>query len=63
MTVRVLIVDDDRNIRRMLTALLESEGFELEDVGGGAEAPAAVERFDPHVVLLDLVMKIFTASQ
>ena len=56
MSTRVLIVDDDRNIRRMLTALLESEGFELEDVRSGAEAPPAVDRFDPHVVLLDLVM-------
>jgi two-component system nitrogen regulation response regulator NtrX len=56
MTGRVLIVDDEPNIRRMLRAVLEEQGYEVYDAGGGAEAFAACDSFDPDVVLLDLVM-------
>jgi two-component system nitrogen regulation response regulator NtrX len=56
MTSRVLIVDDEQNIRRMLSALLEQESYEVCDVPNGSEALSTVERFEPHVVLLDLIM-------
>ena len=56
MTSRVLIVDDESNIRRMLKALLEQESYEVHDIGGGADAPGVVAAFEPDVVLLDLVM-------
>jgi two-component system nitrogen regulation response regulator NtrX len=56
MTARVLIVDDEQNIRRMLSALLEQESYEVGDVANGLEALSTVERFEPDVVLLDLVM-------
>ena len=56
MTARVLIVDDEPNIRRMLKALLEQESYEVFDVGSGADALSAVESHEPEVVLLDLVM-------
>lgn len=38
MTTRILIVDDEANIRRMLGALLKAEGFEV------AEARTATRR-------------------
>ncbi len=56
MTTRVLIVDDEQNIRRMLRALLEADGYEAVDVGIPSEAVSLVDTFDPHIVLLDLVM-------
>ena len=56
MTGRILIVDDEQNIRRMLRAVLEEQEYEVHDVGGGSEAAVACETFDPDVVLLDLVM-------
>ncbi len=56
MNSRVLIVDDEPNIRRMLTALLEQDEYEVRDVGQGTEAPDVVSSFDPAVVLLDLIM-------
>ncbi|MCZ6915589.1 MAG: sigma-54 dependent transcriptional regulator [Gemmatimonadetes bacterium] len=56
MKPRVLIVDDEQNIRRMLRALLEQEAFEVEDAESGADAPGAIESFDPDVILLDLIM-------
>jgi two-component system nitrogen regulation response regulator NtrX len=56
MTARVLIVDDEPNIRRMLRAVLEEQGYEVSDAGGGSEIFAGCDSFDPDVVLLDLVM-------
>jgi len=53
---RVLLADDEANIRRMVAALLESEGFETAEAANGIAALAAVERDPPDAVLLDLMM-------
>ena len=56
MSRRVFIVDDEANIRRMVGALLEAEGFETADAASGQAALDALERVAPDVVLLDLMM-------
>ncbi len=56
MSPRVLLVDDEPNIRKMVGALLQSEGFETAEAPNGAAALAAVERDTPDAVLLDLMM-------
>jgi DNA-binding NtrC family response regulator len=56
MSARILLVDDEANIRRMVGALLQSEGFEAVEAANGAAALAAVERDAPDAVLLDLMM-------
>jgi two-component system nitrogen regulation response regulator NtrX len=52
----VLIVDDEGNIRRMLRALLESEGYSVREAGTGEEGLEAARREPPEVVLLDLML-------
>ena len=56
MSPRILLVDDEANIRKMVGALLQSEGFETAEAGNGTAALAAVERGAPDAVLLDLMM-------
>jgi Response regulator containing CheY-like receiver, AAA-type ATPase, and DNA-binding domains len=56
MSHRILIVDDEANIRRMLGALLRSEGFTVEEAGNGHAALLGVERAEPDVMFLDLMM-------
>jgi two-component system phosphate regulon response regulator OmpR len=51
---RVLVVDDDPAIREMLHEYLGANGFDVEAVGDGAAARAAVAREMPDVVLLDV---------
>jgi two-component system nitrogen regulation response regulator NtrX len=51
-----LIVDDEPNIRRMVGALLASEGFEVRDAPEGARALERAAESEPDVVLLDLMM-------
>ncbi|HET6836988.1 MAG TPA: sigma-54 dependent transcriptional regulator [Gemmatimonadales bacterium] len=53
---RILLVDDEANIRRMLGALLRSEGFAVTEAPNGNAALLLMEQMDPDVVLLDLLM-------
>jgi two-component system nitrogen regulation response regulator NtrX len=52
----VLIVDDEPNIRRMVGALLSSEGYEVRDAAEGAVGLARIAESCPDVVLLDLMI-------
>jgi len=53
---RVLLVDDEANIRRMVGALLQSDGFETIEAPDGTAAITRVVEDTPDVVLLDLMM-------
>jgi two-component system nitrogen regulation response regulator NtrX len=56
MKPRVLIVDDEANIRRMLAALLKAEGFEPEEAPHGNAALLSLDQLHPDAILLDLQM-------
>jgi len=53
---KILIVDDDESIRDVLGELLQREGYELAFAQDGDEALVVYDRFQPDVVLLDIVM-------
>src|ERR1700722_10959489 len=53
---RVLVVDDDPPLQRMLRRTLAAEGFEVTVAGDGGAALAAAERFAPDVIVLDVAM-------
>jgi len=53
---KVLAVDDDPVIQRLLQVNLEMEGYEVELAGDGEEALAKVREFAPAIVLLDIMM-------
>ena len=52
----ILIVDDDRNIRKMLNVYLRRTGYELKEAANGREALEAMRSDEPSLVLLDLMM-------
>ncbi len=56
MSTRILIIDDEANIRRMVGALLKSEGFEVEEAANGNAALLALPEVRPDLILLDLMM-------
>jgi len=56
MNDRVLVVDDDAPVRRMLARTLEAEGHDVTTVADGGRALAEVERSTPDVVILDVAM-------
>ena len=53
---RVLVVDDDEDVRAMLARFLESEGYQITGAATGAEALTAVIERAPDLVLLDLML-------
>jgi DNA-binding response OmpR family regulator len=53
---RVLIVEDDKAIARLLRDNLEYEGFVVETCENGDDAVASVRRFAPDLLLLDLML-------
>ena len=53
---RVLVIDDEPQIRRLLEIALGSKGFEVYLAATGIEGREAVQTVRPDIVLLDLVM-------
>jgi two-component system response regulator AtoC len=53
---RVLVVDDEENIRLVLKTLLKKHGFDVEVADSGEAALAQLEAFDPNVILTDVRM-------
>ena len=63
MTKKILIVEDDINIRSLLQMYLEQEGFQVEVAGDGAEGLRVFKRVHPDLVLLDLMMPVMDGTQ
>lgn len=55
-TLRVLVVDDEPHILNFLRMGLSYEGYEVAEAANGAEALVQVERFKPHLVILDVML-------
>jgi CheY-like chemotaxis protein len=53
---KVLVVDDDREMRDLLSSLLEGEGYEVIIGSNGEEAIELAEKENPQVILLDFEM-------
>src|SRR5438045_3658345 len=56
MECRVVIIEDERDVARLLEFNLKSAGFEVEWAATGAEGLAAVRAKQPDVVILDLML-------
>ncbi len=53
---RILVVDDEAEIRSLLGAVLQSKGYEVVTADDGAAALQQIQREHPAVVLMDLSM-------
>jgi DNA-binding response OmpR family regulator len=53
---KVLVVDDELEVRQVLFEFLSSRGYDVSTASGGAEAVAVVETIKPDLVLLDVAM-------
>ena len=56
MTPKILIVDDETNIRKVLRALIEKEGWEATEAQDGIEALAILQKKQFHTLITDLRM-------
>ena len=53
---RILVVDDDENLRRLVAAYLESEGYQVSEAADGQSALTRLEVEEPQLVVLDLML-------
>ena len=60
---RILVADDETDIRNILRRLLLSEGFCVCEAGNGIEALAAAEHCDIDLALLDITMPRMSGTE
>jgi DNA-binding NtrC family response regulator len=53
-TIRILIIDDDENIRKVLTTILEDEGYDVESVDTAKKAIERTRRKFYNLALIDI---------
>lgn len=53
---KILLVEDDKFLRDLLTKRLSKEGFEIETAVDGEEGLKKVQETKPDLVLLDLIL-------
>ena len=53
---KILIVDDEEVIRRVLRSLLRKEGYEVIEAEDGGAGVELAKKEDPDVILMDLMM-------
>jgi len=58
MSARILVVEDDAGLRRLLEMDLKRHDYEVITAADGAEGLRAFEKTDPDIVLLDLAMPV-----
>lgn len=54
---RILLVEDEPAIQQVIGFILKRNGYEVYGVFDGAAAIEAVGTFNPHLIILDLVMR------
>ena len=53
---RILVVDDDSDIRELLSDLLEDRGYEVIQADGGSEGLEKAAQDQPDLIILDVMM-------
>ena len=53
---KILIVDDEDDIRQLLVAYLEKEGYQVAEAADGDFAVQAAREFKPDVIILDIML-------
>lgn len=60
---KILLVDDDHQLRSLLRLTLPAEGFEVIEAGDGAQAVELVERERPDLVILDWQLPVRSGAE
>ena len=56
MKKKILIVDDEKQIARMLKIRMEASGYEADVANDGLEGLAKVQQIQPDLIILDVMM-------
>ncbi|MDX1416443.1 MAG: response regulator, partial [Candidatus Promineifilaceae bacterium] len=56
MTIKILTVDDEPDVRRLIEIKLKKEGFEVITAADGAEGVEKAKSENPDLILMDVMM-------
>lgn len=59
---KILMIDDDANLVAVFKLVFEQLGYRFESAGSASEGLAAIERVEPDLVILDVIMEDFVAG-
>jgi DNA-binding response OmpR family regulator len=62
-STRVLVVEDEDALAKVLAMRLQMEGFEVSRAADGAEALAMIKKSRPDIVLCDLMMPVMDGKE
>jgi CheY-like chemotaxis protein len=60
---RILVVDDEPDLRFILRRIFEKAGHEVADAGNGAQALECVRRSPPELVVTDMMMPVMDGHE
>lgn len=63
MTRKVLVVDDEKHLVKIITFNLRQKGYETESACNGKECLEKVESFRPDLIILDVMMPIMSGYE
>jgi DNA-binding response OmpR family regulator len=55
---RILVVEDDADLRRMFRTILAMSGYDVEEAGDGIDALHLIDNQLPDLIVLDLVLRV-----
>ena len=56
MVNKIIVVDDEKEIRNLIEIYLKNEGYEVTKASDGEEALEILEKEDKHLIILDIMM-------
>jgi DNA-binding response OmpR family regulator len=60
---KAVVVEDDHDLQFLYRLKLEREGFDVAVASNGVEGLEIIKRFQPDIVLLDLMMPVMSGSE
>jgi CheY-like chemotaxis protein len=58
MAAKILIVEDDKSLRHVFKSMLATAGYFVETAENGQEGLIKLEKFQPNLILVDVVMPV-----
>ena len=56
--MKILMIDDDQNMQALVEAYVKTAGYEFAGIPDGVEAVREAQRYQPDLILLDVVMPV-----
>ena len=60
---KLLVVDDDTEVREFMKSFFEERGFDVRMAADGKEAVEEAEKMRPHLILLDVQMPVMDGTK